>query len=212
MGLPSLGWLRLLTQPWCSIFSWWTFSLLFATELSSNSSTRAILVVATFYILGAKCARTSSTKVKRSREEEFWINSKIKKKCAIVHPHLGSSRSPTRFSLPIPRGCREGRFFRRLLCRSLSALNALIFFLFLLPPFGRRSNTILRIYSINGGGGRVLPNVQLVFRHNKFPMTWQWYFAKKEWFKAFIPSRRNGPNILDDHIWGYHCLLCFITK
>ena len=130
MGLPSLGWLRLLTQPWCSIFSWWTFSLLFATELSSNSSTRAILVVATFYILGAKCARTSSTKVKRSREEEFWINSKIKKKCAIVHPHLGSSRSPTRFSLPIPRGCREGRFFRRLLCRSLSALNALIFFPF----------------------------------------------------------------------------------
>ena len=172
MGLPSLGWLRLLTQPWCSIFSWWTFSLLFVTELSSNSWTRAILVVATLYILGAKCTRTSSTKVKRSREQEFWKNNKIGKqhqfkKYAIVQSHLGSSRSPTRFSLPIPRGCREGRFFRRLLCRSLSALNALIFFPFLyFPPLGEGQILhILRIFSINGGGGRVLPNLQLVFRN-----------------------------------------------
>ena len=169
MGLPSLGWLRLLTQPWCSIFSWWTFSLLFATELSSNSSTRAILVVATFYILGAKCARTSSTKVKRSREEEFWINSKIKKMCNCT-PAPGLFTISNQVQPADTQGLQGRTFLPEVTLQVAFCLKCLNFFsFFLLPPFGRRSNTILRIYSINGGGGRVLPNLQLVFRHNKFP-------------------------------------------
>ena len=129
MGLPSLGWLRLLTQPWCSIFSWWTFSLLFATELSSNSSTRAILVVATFYILGAKCARTSSTKVKRSREEEFWINSKIKKMCNCT-PAPGLFTISNQVQPADTQGLQGRTFLPEVTLQVAFCLNALIVFHF----------------------------------------------------------------------------------
>ena len=33
-----------------------------------------------------------------------------------------------------------------------------------------------------------------------------------KWLKTLIPNRRNGPNILDGHIGGSHCLLWFITN
>ena len=68
---------------------------------------RSVLVVATFYFLGAQCAWTPSTKV------FFFLP--LPQRCENVFQVFFMVLP--RYSLPLPRGCREGRLFRRLICR-----------------------------------------------------------------------------------------------
>ena len=84
----------------------------------SFSDGRSVLVVATLYFLGTQRTRTPATKV--------WSNINIatkvlsNKHCHKGYSHINIGQTEwmlSRYSLPLPRGCREGRFFRRIICR-----------------------------------------------------------------------------------------------